>query len=275
MQPKDYYEILGLAKNAGFKQVRDAYRKLALQYHPDRNKDDQAAAERMKEINEAYAVLSDSQKRKEYDTMKEAYGSSAYNRYRQTHTEQDIFRGSDIQQIFEEMSRIFGFRSFDDIFRESYGSGYSTFEFRRPGVFGRIVVGGFGGGQGAEPRIDAQTFLEGPMGKLMRYGLKKKWGIELPGRGRDLSDGISISADLAQAGGKMEYFSKKTGKTFSLTIPPNMKEGQKLRLKGMGEPGLNGGPAGDLYVVIRTRTSLEQKAKSFLNAIRSVIKPPV
>jgi DnaJ-class molecular chaperone len=60
-----------------------------------------------------------------------------------------------------------------------------------------------------------------------------------------------------------------------LTIPPNMKEGQKLRLKGMGEPGLNGGPAGDLYVVIRTRTSLEQKAKSFLNAIRSVIKPPV
>jgi DnaJ-class molecular chaperone len=275
MQPKDYYEILGLAKNAGFKQVRDAYRKLALQYHPDRNKDDQAAAERMKEINEAYAVLSDSQKRKEYDTMKEAYGSSAYNRYRQTHTEQDIFRGSDIQQIFEEMSRIFGLRSFDDIFRESYGSGYSTFEFRRPGVFGRIVVGGFGGGQGAEPRIDAQTFLEGPMGKLMRYGLKKKWGIELPGRGRDLSDGISISADLAQAGGKMEYFSKKTGKTFSLTIPPNMKEGQKLRLKGMGEPGLNGGPAGDLYVVIRTRTSLEQKAKSFLNAIRSVIKPPV
>ncbi len=275
MQPKDYYEILGLAKNAGFKQVRDAYRKLALQYHPDRNKDDQAAAERMKEINEAYAVLSDSQKRKEYDTMKEAYGSSAYNRYRQTHTEQDIFRGSDIQQIFEEMSRIFGFRSFDDIFRESYGSGYRTFEFRRPGVFGRIVVGGFGGGQGAEPRIDAQTFLEGPMGKLMRYGLKKKWGIELPGRGRDLSDGISISADLAQAGGKMEYFSKKTGKTFSLTIPPNMKEGQKLRLKGMGEPGLNGGPAGDLYVVIRTRTSLEQKAKSFLNAIRSVIKPPV
>ena len=275
MQPKDYYEILGLAKNAGFKQVRDAYRKLALQYHPDRNKDDQAAAERMKEINEAYAVLSDSQKRKEYDTMKEAYGSSAYNRYRQTHTEQDIFRGSDIQQIFEEMSRIFGFRSFDDIFRESYGSGYRTFEFRRPGVFGRIVVGGFGGGQGAEPRIDAQTFLEGPMGKLMRYGLKKKWGIELPGRGRDLSDGISISADLAQSGGKMEYFSKKTGKTFSLTIPPNMKEGQKLRLKGMGEPGLNGGPAGDLYVVIRTRTSLEQKAKSFLNAIRSVIKPPV
>ncbi|MBP7230847.1 MAG: J domain-containing protein [Syntrophaceae bacterium] len=275
MQPKDYYEILGLAKNAGFKQVRDAYRKLALQYHPDRNQNDQAAAERMKEINEAYAVLSDSQKRKEYDTMKEAYGSSAYNRYRQTHTEQDIFRGSDIQQIFEEMSRIFGFRSFDDIFRESYGSGYRTFEFRRPGVFGRIVVGGFGGGQGAEPRIDAQTFLEGPMGKLMRYGLKKKWGIELPGRGRDLSDGISISADLAQAGGKMEYFSKKTGKTFSLTIPPNMKEGQKLRLKGMGEPGLNGGPAGDLYVVIRTRTSLEQKAKSFLNAIRSVIKPPV
>ena len=77
MEQKDYYEILGLQKDAPHKQVRDAYRKLALQYHPDRNKDNPAAAERMKEINEAYAVLSDPQKRKDYDALKDAYGSSA------------------------------------------------------------------------------------------------------------------------------------------------------------------------------------------------------
>ena len=168
MEQKDYYNILGLEKDASHKQVRDAYRRLALLHHPDRNKDNPEAADRMKEINESYAVLSDPSKRMEYDVLRRDYGSSAYGQFRQTYSDQDIFKGSDIQQIFEELSRAFGFRGFDDVFRESYGDGYRTFEFRRPGAFVRIFVGGFWGRQAA----DRCAPLGGYLGRMIRYGIR-------------------------------------------------------------------------------------------------------
>jgi DnaJ-class molecular chaperone len=266
MERKDYYDILGLKKDANPKEIREAYRRLALLHHPDRNKDNPDAAARMKEINEAYAVLSDPQKRQEYDVLRQAYGASAYSQFRQAHSEQDIFRGSDIQQIFEELSRAFGFRGFDDIFRESYGPGYRTFEFRRPGTFGRVFVGGLGGqahGRGVS------TGDGGWLGKLVRYALKKKWGIELPEKGDDLEDSIVISPELARVGGKIQYACRKTGRELIVTVPPNTRPGQQLRLKGMGGAGRGGGPAGDLYVTVRTRNPLFQKAKDLISGIRS------
>ena len=134
---RDYYQVLGVNRDATPQTIKEAYRRLAFQYHPDQNRENLSAVERMKEINEAYAVLSDPKKRKDYDTYHEQYGTHGYDRFKQTYSEQDIFRGSDINQIFEEMARAFGFRGFDEVFRESYGQGYRTFEFRRPGVFGR------------------------------------------------------------------------------------------------------------------------------------------
>lgn len=268
MGPKDYYDILGLEKNTSQKQVRDAYRRLALLHHPDRNKDNPGAADRMKEINEAYAVLSDPQKRSEYDALRQTYGSSAYGRFRQTHSDQDIFKGSDIQQIFEELSRAFGFRGFDDVFRESYGEGYRTFEFRRPGICGRIFVGGIGNGQVAGRGGISGGYLE----RLIRYGLKKKWGIELPERGRDLYDSIVLSPNLARFGGKIQYSCSKTGKELFVSIPPNMRSGQKIRLKGMGEHCRAGGDAGDLYVTVFIRSILIQKAKDLIVRIRSFLR---
>ncbi|MBW1779855.1 MAG: J domain-containing protein [Deltaproteobacteria bacterium] len=268
MEQKDYYDILGIEKTAGQKQIRDAYRRLALTYHPDRNKDNPAAAARMKELNESYAVLSDPEKRREYDALRQAYGSSAYGQFRQTYSEQDIFRGSDIQQIFEELSRAFGFRGFDDVFRESYGSGYRTFEFRRSGAFGRVFVGGARGGQGLG-RVAPMG--GGYLSKLIRYGLKKKWGIELPERGHDLHDGVVVSPELARLGGRVRYACRKNNKELFVTIPPNMRAGQQLRLKGMGEPGRAGGEAGDLYVTIRIRSALIQKIKDIIAYIRSAI----
>lgn len=131
---KDYYLILGVGENATQQQVKEEYRKLALKYHPDRNRDNPEAAGRMKEINESYAVLSNPQKRSEYDRLRQLYGSSAYERFKKTHTEQDIFRGSDIYQVLEELSRAFGFRGFEEIFKEFYGPGFRTFEFRGPGL---------------------------------------------------------------------------------------------------------------------------------------------
>ena len=131
MQQKDYYEILGVPANASSKNIKEAYRTLAFEYHPDRNKDNAVAAEKMKRINEAYAVLSNQKKRSEYDTLKEQFGSSATGHYRQSHSQQDIFRGSDVHQIFEEMARSFGFRGVDDIFKDFYGPGYRSFEFKQ------------------------------------------------------------------------------------------------------------------------------------------------
>src|SRR3989339_584555 len=108
MEQKDYYTILGVEKDGSSKRIKEAYRKLALQYHPDRNPDPSASS-KMKDVNEAYAVMSDPRKRKEYDLIREQFGGSAYGRFRQSYSDQDIFRGSDIGQVFEEISRIFGF----------------------------------------------------------------------------------------------------------------------------------------------------------------------
>ncbi len=267
MEQKDYYDILGITNDATHKQVRDAYRKLALLHHPDRNRNNPEAAERMKAINESYAVLSDPQKRREYDSLKKTYGSAAYGQFRQTHSDQDIFRGSDIQQIFEELSRAFGYRSFEDIFRESYGTGSSTFEFRQPGTFGRVLAGGLCGGQLA----GKSTLLVGFLEKLIRYGLKKKWGIELPEKGGDLKDIVVLSPDQARLGEKIQYFNRKAGRELSVTIPPNTRAGQQLRLKGMGEPGRGGGEAGELYLTVSIKSSLIQKVKDVIAGIRSSV----
>jgi DnaJ-class molecular chaperone len=268
--PKDYYDLLGVEKTASQQEIKNAYRKLAFQYHPDRNKDNPGAAAQMKEINESYAVLSDITKRQEYDTLREHYGSSAYNHFRQNYTEQDIFRGSDIQQIFEELSRAFGFRGFEDVFKEAYGRGYQTFQFQRPGAFARGFAFRSVPGASGSP-------LGVGLGKLIKYALKKKWGIELPERGKDLEDIITLSPDLIQQGGTIAYHCRKTDKTLHVKIPPGLKNGQKIRLKGMGGPGKGGGAPGDLYVQVHTRNLWWQKVidwfKQFSALLEKTQKP--
>ena len=255
MEHMDFYEVLGIKRESDQGEIRSAYRKLAFEYHPDRNRDNPAAAEKMKEINESYAALSDPEKRRQYDSLRQTYGTSANSRFRQTYSEQDIFRGSDIQQIFEELSRAFGFRGFDDIFKESYGTRHQTFEFRRPGVFGSVFVSGTGR-DGAK----AQSFPGGRnLLRLIQYGLKKKWGIELPERGRDLYDVITISPALGRNGGKINYTCRKNRRDLLVNIPPNIKTDQKIRLKGMGGEGKGGAEPGDLFVLVRIRNPWLQK----------------
>jgi molecular chaperone DnaJ len=136
---RDYYDVLGIQKSASKDEIKNAYRKLALQYHPDRNKDP-GSEEKFKEISEAYAVLSDDEKRKRYDT----YGHVG---------PEEVFRGSEAN--FDEVFRDMGFGGFRDIFEQFFGG-------RRGGFFGDDIFGFGGGGRrkGRDIIYDMELTLE-------------------------------------------------------------------------------------------------------------------
>ncbi len=127
MAKKDYYDILGVQKTASEDDIKKAYRKLALKYHPDRNPGNKQAEEQFKEINEAYAVLSDKDKRKEYDT----YGMSGFQ---QKYTQEDIYRNFNIGDLFKDL----GFGT-GDIFSMIFGG---KARGRRQGRDRRAAEGG-------------------------------------------------------------------------------------------------------------------------------------
>ena len=154
MDHQDYYQTLGVEPAATDRQIKEAYRKLAFKYHPDRTADRPDGAEMMKAVNEAYAVLSNPAKR-----QRVRHDAAAFRQLGRRPLppdiipQQDIFSGSDIQQIFEEVARSFGLRGFDEIFKEFYGQGTQSFRFDQQGLSGRgfFVFGGFGrpGGRAA------------------------------------------------------------------------------------------------------------------------------
>lgn len=273
MKQKDYYKILGVEKAADSKQIKEAYRRLAFEFHPDRNKEDIRAVERMKELNEAYAVLSDQEKRKRYDSMNQQYGYNAYDHFRQGYSEQDIFRGSDINQIFEEMTRQFGFRNFNDLFREFYGPGFQTFEFRRPGVFGRgfIFTNFHFGGKGNQ-RVSPppQTGLfSGVVGKLVGYLAKKAfkgWDGQQSG---DRYEVITLSQEEARRGARVSYIDPKTSRQMIVSVPAGVREGQSIRLKGAAGSYGNRIPAGDLYLRVQLRKGFLELAKDLYAKLTS------
>ncbi len=279
MNDKDYYKTLGVSEDATSEDIKKTYRKLAFQYHPDKNPGNE---EMMKEINEAYAVLSDIGKRREYDSLRKSYGFSARDQFRQGHTEQDIFRNSDIHQVFEEMSKMFGFDKPEDIFSRNtfYGPQYQNFEFRGPGFFskGAFFFGPMS--RASQEMMEESSYQERKVprhrpslfSKLIDKGLDivkkyaaEKYGLELPERGRDLYDEITISPEIVTDGGKVRYHYIRKSKPRDLTvkIPPGIKEGQKMRLKRMGNEGKYGGESGDLYLKVKIRSSLLKKIVSY------------
>lgn len=266
MDQNDFYEILGVDSQSDSNRIKEAYRRLAFEYHPDKNKGNSVAADRMKSINEAYAVLSDVDKRREYDALRRQFGSSAYRQFRQSYSEKDIFNGSDINSIFEEMARAFGFRGFEEVFKEVHGQGYRTFEFKNPGIFakGFVFTGPFGRGG----RIRQQQYIspksQRVLGKLSRYAFKKISGMELPEHGEDYHDVIQLTAVQAAQGGPYAYLHRKNSKKIIVRIPPNIKEGQRIRLAGMGREGKGSGTPGDLYLKVKIKKPLLRKIKDFI-----------
>jgi DnaJ-class molecular chaperone len=267
MNQKDYYEILGVTREAGFDGIKAAYRRLAFEYHPDRNPGNGMAVEKMKEINEAYAVLSDIEKRNQYDRLRNEYGPFAYDRFRQTHSDRDIFRGSDINQIFEEMARAFGFRGFEDIFRQTYGQGYRTFEFRRPGVFGKVIIFGSGHRRVIEPAMSSSPgLLSGVLVKLAGYAVRKMLGLAEGSKDKDRYDLLPLDLKQAQEGGHVTYHDTVDSKEFVITVPAGVRDGQIMRLRGVGTGGAPGESAGDLYLKVEIRRSLLQKVRHFIKS---------
>lgn len=258
----DYYKVLGVAADADAKALKDAYRKLALKHHPDRNKDNPDAMDRMKEVNEAYAVLADPDKRREYDTLRGQFGSSsAHSRFRQTYSDQDIFRGSDIEDILEEIAKNFGFRGFNDVFRDVHrrGRGHARFSFGTSEFYGNSVH------QTRHDPSPVQRIKTSLINRALRHIMEKITGAAIPERGQDIDDLIKLSPTLARSGGPFAYYHLEKQKQLVVRIPPGVREGQRIRLGGMGRLGKGGGKPGDLYLRVQIQKPMFQRIKDFFS----------
>jgi molecular chaperone DnaJ len=271
---KDYYAALGVAKDAPAADIKKAYRKLARDLHPDKNPDNKAAEDKFKAVSEAYDVLSDDRKRKEYDEMRQLFGSGAFR------------RGSrpgagtfDMSDIFGDMAagqaggdRRFGGAGFSDLFSSIFSGGARTATRRGP-ARGRDVE--------AEVALDFRDAVNGatlPLtlrapgvcdtchGSGAKPGTTPRTCPVCHGAGVTTSNqgSFSFAEPCRECQGVGTIVDEKcpecrgTGgvtktRTLNVRIPPGVADGQKIRLAGRGEPGDRGGPAGDLYVLIRVK----------------------
>jgi molecular chaperone DnaJ len=205
MAEKDYYDILGVKKSATDEELKKAYRNLAKKYHPDKNKGNKEAENKFKEISEAYAVLSDKEKRQQYDRLgREAFsGGNPFGA-----------GGFDFQQFAEQFARAGG--------RGRAG--------RRPG-----------GGPAGFTDIFSDLFGGG--------GVEFEQG---PERGGDMEAELTIDFRDAVLGATMDLRVNST--SIKVKIPEGVADGQRIRLRGKGAPGMGGGAAGDLNVLIHVRS---------------------
>ena len=247
MSKRDYYEVLGVSKDASAQELKKAYRRVAMKHHPDRNPDNKESEEKFKEASEAYEVLSDAQKRAAYDQ----YG----------HAGVEGAAGAGGQ----------GFGSFSDIFSDVFGDIFGGAGGRRGGpargadlrytldlsledaVRGTtvkiqvptLVVCGTCDGSGAKPGTSVKTCSTcGGAGQVrMQQGFfsVQQTCPTCRGKGTVISD----PCRACRGQGRVEET-----KTLSVKVPPGVDTGDRIRLSGEGEPGADGGPAGDLYVQV-------------------------
>lgn len=219
MQYRDYYDVLGVAKEATQEQIKKAYRKLAKQYHPDTNPGNKKAEEKFKEINEAYEVLGNAENRRKYDTLGSQFNFSGgsdfdpsqfgFNRYE--------FKGTGSQGFSDFFDMFFGRGGVDlnELFRNQGGSRFGTDPFSSDTAFGR-----------------------------------RGYNASLKGEDREGDVRISLTDGLKGAEKQVALDTSSGRKTLSVTIPKGIQPGGRIRLAGQGGKGLNGGPDGDLYLIV-------------------------
>jgi len=213
MDYKDYYKILGVEKNAPQDEIKKVFRKLAVKYHPDKTKGDKEAEKKFKEISEAYEVLGDTEKRKKYDQV-----GDNWKYYQQGGGGQGGFDWSQFGGTQGGGGAHYTFEGdLGDIFG---GSGYSDF-FET--LFGR----GFGGGQTQTRRQRRTSSL----------------------KGQDFNAELGITLEEAYKGTSKIF--DVNGQSIKLNIKPGIPDGHILKIPGKGSPGMNGGAAGDLLIIVR------------------------
>ena len=265
---RDYYEILGVSKTATLDEIKKAYRKLALKYHPDKTKGNKEDEEKFKEATESYEVLRDEKKRKLYDQFGHAgvsgassdgFGHSAYQDF------SDIFQGTTFEDLFENIFSGLG------------------------GFGGRSSSSGRGGvRRGSDLRYNLEISLEDVYhGKEVKIQIPREEHCEKcngsgsadgkaevcstcqgVGQVRRSSGFFSIASTCSSCGGSGSHIKNQchqchgTGlvakkRTTNIRIPPGIDSGTRLKVSGEGEAGPKGGPFGDLYVVIQIRRHAE------------------
>ncbi|MGC9667060.1 molecular chaperone DnaJ [Planosporangium sp. 12N6] len=278
---KDFYAVLGVAKSASTDEIKKAYRRLARELHPDHNPGDKKAEERFKDVSEAYGVLSDERKRKEYDEMRALFGSGAFRRSARAGAGggggvpfdlSDLFGGAGAGPTAGAGDRRFGGTGFSDLFSSIFTGG-----------------GGGAGRRGANRGRDVEaevtlSFADAVRGVTMPLTLRTP-GVCETCRGSGAAAGssprqcpachgsglvtsnqgaFSFSEPCRECQGVGTVVEEKcpdcrgTGgvtktRTLNVRIPAGVDDGQRIRLSGRGEPGERGGPAGDLYVLIRVK----------------------
>lgn len=288
MDYKDYYKILGVERKAGADEIRSAYRKLAMKYHPDQNSGDKKAEEKFKEINEAYQVLSDDQKRAHYDRL-----GSAYSNFRTTGGSPNDFRWDDWfqQQGAGQRGGAGGAGGFSDFFRMIFGEAMrsqgrgSPFAQESPGYEQEVGVSfdeSFGG---------TSRHLQKPNGRKLTVrippGVKTGSKVRVAGAGPDGSDlylliqveederfqregsnlttTSSVDVFTLILGGDAEV-ETPTGRV-KLGIPPGTQPDQIFRLAGRGMPSVKDAKVrGDLYVKLKAQVPkyLSQKQRELI-----------
>ena len=253
---RDYYEALGLGRGAGDDELKKAYRRLAVQFHPDRNPGDKQAEEKFKEINEAYQVLSDPERRAQYDR----YGHAAF----QGAQGAGGFGGFDFTQGFEEV--------FSDIFGDFFGTGRGRSRSRsRRGDDLRydLEVEFEEAARGADKVIKFQRLMtcdecNGTRARDGSEGARTCPNCRGTGQVRTQQGFFSISTTCGQCRGEGMIIADPCLKcqgqgrirklvSLSVKIPPGVDNGSRLKLRSEGEAGFGGGPAGDLYVVVHVK----------------------
>lgn len=253
MAKRDYYEILGVERGASEQEIKKAYRRIAMKYHPDRNPDDKDAENKFKEATEAYEVLSNEQKRGAYDQ----YG----------HAGVDPNSGFGGGQGFGNFSDIFG-----DVFGDIFGGGgggrrrggpargsdlqYNlqldleqavrgdTVKITIPTLVNCKPCGGSGAREGSAPTTCSTCGGVGQVRMQQGFFAVQQTCPSCHGRGKVISD----PCPSCHGQGRVQE-----EKTLSVKVPPGVDTGDRIRLAGEGEAGADGGPPGDLYVQILVR----------------------